>query len=367
MASDSRKVGAQSTDRDPVPGPALPKAAKPTRRQVLQGLSLTAAVAGCSGAEDDVHGSGGTGPAGSGGTGAAGAGGGGASGTGGEPTGPVVTGGTSTGEGGTIATEVTPWRAAFDTVTLGNTAITTSRLAMGSGTTGTRGTSAQAQMGDRFTRVLVEGYERGIRFFETADAYGSHGVVAAALREVGRKNLTVLTKTMAKTRQGAQADLDRFMKELGTDYIDVVLLHIRTSSRWTTEDQGAMEALAEAKAKGRIRAHGVSCHSLSAMQLAAATDWVDVNLCRINPFSLHMDGDPATIIGVLEQMKARGQSVLGMKILGQGDAANRFDEAIEHATRLETLDGFTIGFRSTAELDQVTQKVASVKLRAASL
>lgn len=245
-------------------------------------------------------------------------------------------------------------------VDIGSTGIVTSRLAMGSGTTGFDGSSAQTRMGEAFTQLLIDGYDRGIRFFETADAYGSHSRVRDAMQQVGRQNVTLLTKTMAETREEAEADLARFMDELGTDYLDIVLLHIRTSATWVSDAEGAMEVLAQAKARGQIRAHGVSCHSLEALQLAAKTDWVDVDLARINPFGMHMDSDPATVISVLEGMKAAGKGVLGMKILGQGDLVDRFDAAIEHATKLDCIHGFTIGFRSLEELDQVATKIASV-------
>lgn len=251
-------------------------------------------------------------------------------------------------------------RTAFDLVPLGSTGIVTSRLAMGSGTTGYNGSSAQTRMGSEFADLLVAGYDRGIRFFETADAYGTHRIVGDAMQRVGRRNVTLLTKTMAETADEAAADLDRFMEELATDYLDIVLLHIRTSENWVEESAGAMEVLAQAKSQGRIRAHGVSCHSLAALQLAAKTDWVDVDLARINPFGLHMDSDPGTVISLLEEMKNAGKAVLGMKILGQGDAVDRFDQAIEHATRLDCLSAFTIGFRSLEELEGVSQKIASV-------
>ncbi len=253
-------------------------------------------------------------------------------------------------------------RSPYDLVEIGSTGIVTSRLAMGSGTTGFNGSSAQTRMGAAFSQLLVQGYERGIRFFETADAYGSHTLVREAMREVGRQNVTLLTKTLAETREEAEADLERFMDELGTDYIDILLLHIRTSGAWTTESEGAMEVLSAAKQRGQIRAHGVSCHSLEALRLAARTEWVDVDLARINPFGLHMDADPETVIAELETMKASGKGVLGMKILGQGDAVNRFDEAIEHVTRLDCIHGFTIGFTSLEQLEQVSTKMESVTI-----
>jgi aryl-alcohol dehydrogenase-like predicted oxidoreductase len=177
---------------------------------------------------------------------------------------------------------------------------------------------------------------------------------------VGRQNVVVLTKSTSETAAGVQADLDRFRTEMGIDMIDIVLLHCKTSATWTTECEGAMETLSRAKEAGVIRAHGVSCHSLEALQLAARTPWVDVDLARVNPAGLIMDADPATVIGVLRQMKAAGKGVIGMKILGEGQLGGDLDTAIPHAVRLDAIDAFTIGFTSRAQLDQVMTKIAAV-------
>jgi len=93
--------------------------------------------------------------------------------------------------------------AASDTVVLGNTGIRTSRLAMGTGTIGFGHQSNQTPLGLKgLSDMLVSGYDQGLRFFDAADAYGSHPHVAEAL----------------------QHDLDRFRRELGTDYIDICLM-----------------------------------------------------------------------------------------------------------------------------------------------
>lgn len=231
---------------------------------------------------------------------------------------------------------------------------------MGSGTRGSGGASDQTRLGSAFPRMLIESYDRGLTFFETADQYGAHQQVGAAARDIGRQKVVVMTKSHAQTRAEMEADLDRFLDELGTDYIDIVLLHNKQSATWTTECSGAMEYLADAKRRGVIRAHGVSCHTLSALELAAETEWVDVDLARINPFGLHMDADPKTVIPILERMKAAGKGVIGMKILGQGDAVNRIDQAVEHAVRLDALDAFTIGFTSPMQLDEVAEKISRI-------
>jgi aryl-alcohol dehydrogenase-like predicted oxidoreductase len=250
--------------------------------------------------------------------------------------------------------------SATDTVTIGRTGIKTSRLAMGTGTVGSGGHSHQTTLGMKeLPALLLNGYDGGLRFFDAADSYGSHPYVAVALKQLPRDKVTVLTKSWARDAAGMRADIDRFRRELGTDYLDICLMHCLTEADWTTQYRGAMDVLAEAKQKGVIRAHGCSCHSIEALRAAAASPWVDVDLARVNPIGSHMDADPATVVSVLRQMKASGKGVVGMKILGQGDMSTRQDEALKYALSLGVLDAFTIGAESKAEQNDLIRRIAS--------
>jgi len=250
---------------------------------------------------------------------------------------------------------------AHDEVVLGKTGIRTSRLAMGTGTIGGGGRSNQTRLGmSPFARLLSDGYhDNGLRFFDSADSYGSHPYVAEALKGIPRDKVTVLTKTDTRNPAGVKADLERFRKELGTEYIDVVLIHCVTEADWTTRYRGVMDVLSEAKEKGVIRAHGVSCHSLVALKAAAASPWVEVDLVRLNPIGSHMDADPETVIGVIKQMRAQGKGIVGMKILGQGDMRDRPQEAIRYALASGVLDAFTIGAESKREQEDLVRRVAA--------
>jgi aryl-alcohol dehydrogenase-like predicted oxidoreductase len=250
--------------------------------------------------------------------------------------------------------------SAADTVTIGSTGIKTSRLAMGTGTVGVGHHSHQTALGMKgLPDLLLNGYDHGLRFFDAADSYGSHPHVAEALKHVPRDKVTVLTKSWARDAAGMRADLDRFRKELGTDYIDICLMHCLTEGDWAEQFKGAMDVLSEAKQKGVIRAHGCSCHSIEALRAAAKSSWVDVDLARINPIGSHMDADPETVITVLRQMKAAGKGVIGMKILGQGDLSKRQDEAIKFALSLGVLDAFTIGAESKTEHEDLIRRIAA--------
>ncbi|MGE5082786.1 MAG: aldo/keto reductase [Acidobacteriota bacterium] len=250
--------------------------------------------------------------------------------------------------------------SASDTVTLGSTGIKTSRLAMGTGTVGTGHHSHQTALGIQgLSDLLLNGYDHGLRFFDAADSYGSHPHVAEALKHVPRDKVTVLSKSWARDADGMRADLDRFRKELRTDYLDVCLMHCVTEADWTARFRGAMDVLSEAKQKGIIRAHGCSCHSIEALRAAAKSPWVEIDLARINPIGAAMDADPATVVSVLKEMKSAGKAVVGMKILGQGALRNRQDEGIKYALSLGLLDAFTIGAENKQEQEDLIRRISA--------
>jgi aryl-alcohol dehydrogenase-like predicted oxidoreductase len=252
-----------------------------------------------------------------------------------------------------------------DQVLLGQTGIKLSRLAMGSGTNGVNYSSEQTRLGVKvLSELLSYGFDQGINFWETADQYGSHAHLNGGIKRVGRNRVVIMTKTHARTASEMWADLDRFRKELGTDYIDVILLHCMMSPNWPEDRQGAMETLTKAREKGIIRAHGVSCHTFEALKVASKHPWVQVDLARINPIQAHMDADPPKVISVLREMKTAGKGVIGMKILGAGQLTHDLNRALEYAIKLDCLDTFTIGFSKKEHLDEDILKIAQAALAA---
>ena len=247
---------------------------------------------------------------------------------------------------------------ATDTVVLGKTGIRTSRLAMGTGTIGSGGSSNQTRS-NALSRLLLNGYDNGLLFLDTADSYGSHPDVAEALKHVSRDKVVVMTKCDSRDPKQARADLDRFRRELKTDYIDICLIHCVTEDDWTDRYRGVMDVFSEAKEKGIIRSHGVSCHSIGALRTAAKSPWVEIDLVRLNPVGAYMDAQPATVISVIKEMRAQGKGIVGMKILGQGAMRSRQDDAIRFALGSGVLDAFTIGAENTNEQGDLIRRIAA--------
>lgn len=254
---------------------------------------------------------------------------------------------------------------ATDRVSLGPKKIQLSRLAMGTGTNGVGGSSNQTRkLGMKGLEELFRSaYGEGINFFDSADQYGTHPYIRAALKGIPREKVVILSKTHANTYQEMKADLDRFRRELNSDYIDILLLHTMTDKNWNEKKRGAMDCITEAQEKGIVRTKGVSCHTLEALKTAVAEPWVEVDLARINPAGVAMDADPKTVIGVLREMKKAGKGVIGMKILGAGKLRDKPDECLQFALGLDCVDVFTIGSESQAEMRDLMAKIPPASVR----
>jgi aryl-alcohol dehydrogenase-like predicted oxidoreductase len=256
-------------------------------------------------------------------------------------------------------------KRAEDVVTLGRTGIQVSRLSLGTGTNGVGKSSNQTRgLGlAGLAELLRAGVDQGVTFWDLADQYGTHPHAREALKTVQRDKVVILTKTHARTEHEMRADLDRFRKEIGSDRLDVVLLHCMMSADWPKTHAGAMAVLSEAKQKGTIRAHGVSCHDFGALKAAAASDWVDVDLARLNPAGAIMDAPVDQVLPVLSEMKRKGKGVIGMKILGAGRLRPRIDEALQYALASQVLDCFTIGAENRRELEDLLVRMPKASVR----
>lgn len=263
--------------------------------------------------------------------------------------------------------------SAFEKVTLGKTGIVTTRLGFGTGVHAWNRASALAKKHGRdgAARLVRAAYDRGVRFFDTADAYGSHAFVRDALKGVPRDSYVIATKYAwgggipASDRADVPTSIDRYLRELGTDYIDLVQIHCVTDAAWPRKFAAQMAALEAAKRAGKIRAHGCSFHSFAALETAAETPWLDVVHARINPYGRNMSAPAEKVMPVLKKMHAQGQGVIGMKILGVGSLAKepgKMDASIAYALQSGAVDVLNIGFLSIGEVDDIVRRIAAVPL-----
>ena len=246
-----------------------------------------------------------------------------------------------------------------DKVRLGKTDLKISVVGVGTGTNGWNHQSNQTRLGqESFTRLMRHAHDSGITFFDLADQYGSNPYFSRAMQGIARDRYVIQTKTNSRDPQQARQDIDRFLRELHTDYLDVLIVHCVTEKDWTTRYRGVMDVLEEAKQKGKIRAHGVTCHSYEALQAAAASPWVETNQVRWNPRAVHADADVETLRKLFAQMRGKGQGMVGMKVVGQGDIVRGAD-ALAPAScfrfQIESgvVDAFVVGVEKLEHIDEL--------------
>jgi aryl-alcohol dehydrogenase-like predicted oxidoreductase len=255
-----------------------------------------------------------------------------------------------------------------DKIKLGNSGLTVSRIAMGTGSIGGNKASNQTRLGmEQFEKLVYHAYDRGITFFDMADGYGSHPFVGNAIKNLPREKLILLTKMWTQDdnsdqREPVEKTIDRYRSETGSDYFDILLMHCMMKGNWNETRKYYMDAFSKAKQDGIVKAVGVSCHNIDALAEAAVNPWVDVIMARINPFGTAMDGSPDEVKAILERAKNNGKGVIGMKIFGEGKHVT--DDERQQSLQFTLTEGnihcMTIGFESEDQMDDAIERVMKI-------
>jgi aryl-alcohol dehydrogenase-like predicted oxidoreductase len=252
-------------------------------------------------------------------------------------------------------------------VSLGKTGIRTTLLGMGTGFSGYNRSSNITRAGIAES-LIRDAYEKGLRFFDCADSYGTHRYAAAALKGIPRDSYALSSKIWVgqggipePDRPDADVVVERFRKELNTDYLDIVQLHCMTDAHWTDQQKKQMDILETLKARKIIRAHGVSVHSLEAMEACVDNSWVDIVHVRINPYGEAMDKrDPSLVTPVIEKLHKSGKGIIGMKLIGNGSFRNdseKIDESLKYVLGLGTVDMIIVGFEKPEQIDNYLSRI----------
>jgi len=255
----------------------------------------------------------------------------------------------------------------FQMVRLGKSGLKSTLLGMGTGFSGYNRSSNITRAGVAES-LIRQAYEKGIRFFDCADSYGTHPFAAAALKGISRGDYTLSSKIWVgqggipePERPDADVVVERFRKELNTDYLDLVQLHCLTDPQWTDKQKRQMDILETLKVKRIIRAHGVSVHSLEAMEACVECPWVDVVHVRVNPYGETMDkNDPAPVIRVIEKLHKAGKGVIGMKLIGNSKFRNdpeKIDASLRYVLGLGTVDIIIVGFELPEQIDNYIGRI----------
>ena len=275
------------------------------------------------------------------------------------------------GIGGATASAQSGKRLATDSVTLGKSNVQVTRLAFGTGTIGGR---VQRELGqEQFTRLVRYAYDRGIRFFETAESYhGMPEMLSIALKGIPRDSYKLMTKYSTPASGDPAPKIDQFRKQLNTEYIDILLLHCLRPPTWSADYRSLQDGFSEAKQKKIILAHGASVHGLPALRTFPGNQWLEIAMIRMNHNGTKMDtpemrdvdlaGNVDEVVAHTKKVHAQGMGVISMKLCGEGRFTRPEDRdaAMRFAMNLGCVDSVTLGFKNTAEIDEAIDRMNRV-------
>jgi aryl-alcohol dehydrogenase-like predicted oxidoreductase len=267
---------------------------------------------------------------------------------------------------GTLPLKATP-ETATDWVTLGKSTVKVTRLALG---TGTFSGQVQRDLGqEEFTKLVRYAYDRGIRFFETAESYHEmHKMLGAALKGIPRDSYRLMTKVTTRPGVDPQEKIDELRKLANTDYFDIALLHWQHVASWPQDTVRWQDGLLEAESKHAVRSHGASVHGLPALRKFPGNEWLEIAMIRMNHKGVRMDaedyntsglGNVSEVVTHVKQVHKQGMGVISMKLVGEGEFTNREDRqrAMRFAFRHAGVDAVTVGFKNTAEVDEAIENL----------
>jgi predicted aldo/keto reductase-like oxidoreductase len=269
---------------------------------------------------------------------------------------------------GTLATVGSPLlqaekRTAFDKVTLGKSGVSVTRLAFG---TGSANGHVQYALGQKeFSRLIAYAYERGIRFYETAESYMTPGMLGEALKPFPRDSYVLMTKVTTDTGVDPHARFEEMLRTHKAEYFDIMLLHWQHDDKWVKETQRWQDGIDRWMDKRTILSRGASVHGLPALRQMPGNPWLQVAMIRMNHKGTRMDGpngfednsNPTFVPEVVEhvqQVKKEGMGVISMKLVGDGVFTRHEDRvaAMRFAFQTARIDCATVGFKSTQEIDE---------------
>lgn len=226
---------------------------------------------------------------------------------------------------------------------LGNTGLKVSRLGFG-------GIPIQRITQEEATALIHKLPEYGINYIDTARGYTVSEEYLGIAMEGIRDKFVLATKSMARTREAMEKDIETSLKNLRTDHIDLYQVHNAPPAQMNivTGEGGALEALLEAKAAGKIGHIGITAHEIGTFEMGLEMDWVETIMFPYNFVELQA-------ADLIRKCAEKGKGFICMKPLAGG--------AIENAPLamrfIASNKDITVNIPGMANEDELKQNVAA--------
>lgn len=200
------------------------------------------------------------------------------------------------------------------------------------------------------SNLFCHAIDNGINFFDTAALYGTYPPLKEAVKY--KNDIVIATKDYCYDTKTAEKSVNLALKGIGRDYIDIFLLHEQESIHTLRGHWEAIEYLVKRKAKGDIKAIGLSTHFISALRDSIDIKEIEVIHPIYNKRGLGIvDGDALMMRNAIETSTIKGKGIYLMKVLGGGHLSSGASSAFKAAHKLEGISSIAVGMKSKEEID----------------
>lgn len=205
--------------------------------------------------------------------------------------------------------------------------------------------------------IMRYALDRGINFIDTAQYYRAYPYIRKALEGGNDKDVVLCSKSLCNDYEGMAEAIQEAREALDRDVIDIFLMH-EVRSGQLEERCGAWQALMDAKAKGLVKAIGLSTHHVDVTRAAADMAELDVVFPLLNCAGLGIRlGDRFAsreeMEAAMDACHAAGKGVFSMKAFGGGALTVRYQEALDYAFSRPAVESVMIGFGKREEIDDI--------------
>ncbi len=240
---------------------------------------------------------------------------------------------------------------------LGNTGLKVSRLCFGGLTVGPLQANLSKEAGGE---IIAEAFSRGVNFIDTAELYETYKHIKKALDIYGKKDIVISSKSYAYDEETAKKSLDKALKDMSIDKIQIFLLHEQESEFTLKGHYKALEYYLKMKEQGIIKAVGISTHTVRAVEVAGNMKEIDIIHPIINKEGIGIqDGSRVDMLKAIQKAHDNGKGIYGMKPIGGGNLIDRAEESLEYAISQECLDSIAVGMQSIEEVIYNTLKFSN--------